>query len=278
MKLEDVDGDLLRSATAVFLEEAYGSARPKATKRPLPDLTDARDSESVVALMDDESRRYGGAAQCRRWVLRLGNSRYPNMKLVLEESLLAGEFVFSVDTHDDAVVSPGDPDEPLWKEIRHWNLAVKKRIETRWRKSKIPTNSTLKSMLRRRSRRRKRTGPPKAYILVVDDERDIADAVEAVLTAEGYEVRIANDGEEALAAVRSRRPDLVLMDYEMPGMTGAEVCARLRKRKRTVPILLATAAMIDLSTIADADGFLVKPYQRDVLLSFVSHLAAPNGR
>jgi DNA-binding response OmpR family regulator len=60
----------------------------------------------------------------------------------------------------------------------------------------------------------------------------------------------------------------------MPRMRGTEVCARIRRdrRHRDLPILLATAAMVDLSALADADGFLVKPYQRDVLLSFVSHL------
>jgi DNA-binding response OmpR family regulator len=62
----------------------------------------------------------------------------------------------------------------------------------------------------------------------------------------------------------------------MPSMKGTEVCARIRRDRRNadVPILLATAAMVDLSAVADADGFLVKPYQRDVLLSFARRLAA----
>jgi two-component system response regulator AdeR len=109
---------------------------------------------------------------------------------------------------------------------------------------------------------------------VVDDEPDIADTVEAVLVAEGYRVRKACDGAEALEALKTLRPDLILMDYEMPRMKGTEVCARIRRGKgdRDIPILLATAAMVDLSALADADGFLVKPYQRDVLVSFLAHL------
>jgi CheY-like chemotaxis protein len=112
-------------------------------------------------------------------------------------------------------------------------------------------------------------------VLVVDDEPDIAETVEAVLRADGFRVRRASDGAEAVALLRTFRPDLVLMDYEMPGMKGTDACTRIRRggKDRDVPILLATASMVDLSQLAEADGFLVKPYQRDVLVSFVRHLA-----
>jgi two-component system response regulator RegX3 len=116
-------------------------------------------------------------------------------------------------------------------------------------------------------------------VLIVDDETDIADTVEAVLRSEGFRVITASDGPQALDALRRERPDLVLLDYEMPGMTGTEVCGRIRRTKteRRVPVLLATAAMIDLSQLADADGFLVKPYQREVLLGFVTRLVQRGG-
>ena len=103
----------------------------------------------AVPLMEDEGRLRAGAQQVRRWVLRLGNSRYANMKLVVEEYLLAGEFVLSVDTHDDAVVLAGDPDEPAWKELRNWNLALKRRIEARWKNAGLPTYAALRELLRR---------------------------------------------------------------------------------------------------------------------------------
>jgi CheY-like chemotaxis protein len=271
VNLKDVSGAMLGSAAAIFMEEAYGGLPPR--RRP-PDFRGAPAPDQALALMDDEGRRQGGAVRARRWVLRLGNSRYPNMKLVLEEYLLAGEFVLSVDTHDEAVLLSGDPDEPAWKELRNWNLALKRRIEARWKNAGLPTYAALREVLRRSSPPLR--GPAKGTVLVVDDEADIADTVAAVLTAEGYRVRKASDGAEAVESLKAVRPDLILMDYEMPRMRGTEVCARIRRdrRQRDIPILLATAAMVDLSALADADGFLVKPYQRDVLLSFVSHLVA----
>ncbi|MCK6481514.1 MAG: response regulator [Planctomycetes bacterium] len=271
MNLRDVTGGMLREAVAIYLEEAYGGAKPR---RRVPDLSQAASASDALPLMEDESRRHADGQRARRWVLRLGNSRYPNMKLALEEYLLAGEFVFTVDTHDEAVVLPGDPDAAAWGEIRRWNLALKRRIEERWRRSGLPTYAALKEILARAAVARP-PGPPRGTVLVVDDEPDIADTVEAILAADGWAVRKAGDGPEALEALRRGRPDLVLMDYEMPRMKGTEVCARIRRSRtdRDIPILLATAAMVDLAAIADADGFLVKPYQRGVLLSFVGHLA-----
>lgn len=271
MILRAITGAMLREAVAVYLEEAYGGTPPR---RRVPDLSGVKRAEEALPLMDDEGRRHGDGLRARRWVLRLGNSRYPNMKLALEEYLLAEEFVFTVDTHDAAVVLPGDPDEPAWRELRRWNLALKRRIEERWRKAGLPTYAALREVLSRPSAA-PRQGPPRGTVLVVDDEPAIADTVAAVLAGEGYRVRKAADGPEALEALKTLRPDLILMDYEMPGMTGTEVCARIRRGRgdRDVPILLATASMVDLSAIADADGFLVKPYQREILLSFVKGLA-----
>ena len=272
MNLRDVPGGMLRAAMAIFLEEAYGGGRPR---RKVPDLSHVGTAEEALPLMEDEGRRHGDGQRARRWVLRLGNSRYPNMKLALEEYLLKGEFVFTVDTHDETVTLPGDPDTEAWAEIRRWNLALKRRIEERWRRASLPTYAALKQVLAKAAGAGRR-GPSRGTVLVVDDERDIADTVEAVLAAEGFTVRKAGDGPEALEALKEGRPDLILMDYEMPRMKGTEVCARIRRSRtdRDIPILLATAAMVDLAAISDADGFLVKPYQRDILVSFVTHLAA----
>jgi CheY-like chemotaxis protein len=269
VNLKEFTGAMIREAVAIFMEEAYGGHPPR---RRVPDLHGVATIDEALAFMEDEARRQEGALRARRWVMRLGNSRYPNMKLALEEYLLAGEFVLTVDTHDDAVVLPGDPDEPAWKELRNWNRALKRRIEARWKNAGLPTYAALREVLRRSAPPRR--GPPKGTVLVVDDEADIADTVEAVLVAEGYRVKKASDGADALEVLKTLRPDLILMDYDMPRMKGTEVCARIRKwrKDRDIPILLATAAMVDLSALADADGFLVKPYQKDVLVSFLAHL------
>src|SRR5688572_31406032 len=86
-----------------------------------------------------------------------------------------------------------------------------------------------------------RTAP--ARILVVEDERDIAALVAYHLTKEGYRVRTAASGMEALEAVGSERPDLVVLDLMLPGHSGYDVLADLRRRPETadVPVLVLTA-------------------------------------
>ena len=74
-----------------------------------------------------------------------------------------------------------------------------------------------------------------AAILVVDDEREIVRALRRSLVAHGYTVLTANSGEEAVEIVARQRPDLLLLDLLLPGMSGLEVCRRVR-RSRTCPL------------------------------------------
>jgi putative two-component system response regulator len=106
-----------------------------------------------------------------------------------------------------------------------------------------------------------------ARLLVVDDEPVIASLLQHVLEAEGYEVAVARDGLEALAAVGDRKPDLVLLDIDMPRMSGDEVCRRLKcdPATRLLPVIMITARG-DLPRRLDAweygaDEFLAKPFQ-----------------
>src|SRR5712691_12849586 len=76
-----------------------------------------------------------------------------------------------------------------------------------------------------------------ASILVVDDEREIVRALRRSLSAHGYTVHTANSGEEAVEVVARQRPDLLLLDLLLPGMSGLEVCRRVRKES-SVPIIV----------------------------------------
>jgi CheY-like chemotaxis protein len=82
-----------------------------------------------------------------------------------------------------------------------------------------------------------------ADILVVDDQREITELVAEALLDEGYLVRVAHDGANALEAVQERQPDLLLLDVSMPVLTGDEVLRRLRSdgTTRQLPIILMTA-------------------------------------
>jgi DNA-binding response OmpR family regulator len=109
-------------------------------------------------------------------------------------------------------------------------------------------------------------------VLVVDDEESILDFVEMGLRYEGFEVELARDGPGALAAVASRRPDLVVLDLNLPGLDGLDVCRRLRQSS-DVPILMLTArGEVDERVEgleAGADDYLPKPFKFKELLARV---------
>jgi two-component system response regulator MprA len=119
-------------------------------------------------------------------------------------------------------------------------------------------------------------------ILVVDDDRAVREALERALALEGYEVELAADGAEALAAVERREPDAVVLDVLMPGVDGLEVCRLMRRSHHHVPILMLTVrdALGDRveGLDAGADDYLGKPFELEELLARVRALlrrAAP---
>ncbi len=100
-------------------------------------------------------------------------------------------------------------------------------------------------------------------ILVVEDEEAIAEAVRARLASEGYHVKVAHDGPEALRAAGTEPPDLVVLDLMLPGMDGLEVCQELQK-SAWVPVLMLTARTEEADKVAGfavgADDYLTKPF------------------
>jgi two-component system, OmpR family, response regulator MprA len=107
-------------------------------------------------------------------------------------------------------------------------------------------------------------------VLVVEDDEDIAQALQRSLRLEGYEVRLATDGEAALEAASAFQPDLVVLDLGLPRLDGIEVARRLRGRD-DVPILVLTArdgveARVE-GLDSGADDYLVKPFERQELLA-----------
>ena len=107
-------------------------------------------------------------------------------------------------------------------------------------------------------------------MLVVEDDRDIADVLRRSLGMEGYEVRLAEDGEEALEQSSVFEPDAVILDLGLPKLDGVEVCRRLRE-EGDVPILMLTARDSLDSRVegldSGADDYLVKPFEREELLA-----------
>jgi len=111
-----------------------------------------------------------------------------------------------------------------------------------------------------------------ARILVVDDEPAIRRAVSRALLARGYEVELAVNGEEALAVARSRDPDLVVLDLNLPDIDGLTVCRRLRADSE-VPIIVLSVREDETDKVAaldmGAEDYLTKPFGVDELLARV---------
>lgn len=114
-------------------------------------------------------------------------------------------------------------------------------------------------------------------ILVVEDEKKLAQFIELELKYEGYQVNIAYDGLEGLTAARESHPDLIVLDWMLPGLSGLELCRRLRQTGDAVPVILLTAKDEISDRVAGldagADDYVVKPFSVEELLARVrAHL------
>jgi two-component system KDP operon response regulator KdpE len=109
-----------------------------------------------------------------------------------------------------------------------------------------------------------------ATILVVDDEPQIRRVMRSTLSAHGYVITEAKTGEEALELLRKERPDLVLLDVNMPGMGGIETCREIR-RSSDAPIIMLTVRNAERDKVqaldAGADDYVVKPFGIEELLA-----------
>lgn len=115
----------------------------------------------------------------------------------------------------------------------------------------------------------------KPHVLIAEDEEALATLLEYNFEKEGYDVSVATDGEEAILLAAERTPDLILMDWMMPKLSGIEVCRRLRRKAetRSTPIIMLTARGDETDKITGldygADDYVTKPYSMPELLARV---------
>jgi len=118
--------------------------------------------------------------------------------------------------------------------------------------------------------------PPAAHVLVVDDDEPIAAALRRALEYEGLRVSVARDGYAAVDAARRDPPDLVVLDLMLPGLSGIEVCEKLRAERSDALVLMLTARDATADRVrgldAGADDYLVKPFAYEELLARVRAL------
>jgi len=113
-------------------------------------------------------------------------------------------------------------------------------------------------------------------ILVVDDERAVRESLRRALELEGYEIDLAEDGEQALERIEAAEPDALVLDVLMPRLDGLELCRRLRADGSRVPILMLTARDAVEDRVegldAGADDYVTKPFALEELLARIRAL------
>jgi len=113
----------------------------------------------------------------------------------------------------------------------------------------------------------------KPNVLVVEDENALATLLRYNLEKEGFEPTVAGDGEEAMIALEERQPDVVVLDWMLPKISGVEVCRRMRSRRETrnIPIIMLTARGEESDRIrgleTGADDYIVKPFSMAELMA-----------
>jgi DNA-binding response OmpR family regulator len=116
-----------------------------------------------------------------------------------------------------------------------------------------------------------------ANILLVEDEVKLARFIELELSSEGYQVSVAHDGMTGLTLARESSPELIVLDWMLPGLSGLEICRRLRSTGNKVPVILLTARDEVSDRVAGldagADDYVVKPFSIEELLARIrAHL------
>jgi two-component system, chemotaxis family, chemotaxis protein CheY len=115
-------------------------------------------------------------------------------------------------------------------------------------------------------------------VLVVDDTTSIRQAITALLKVSGYEAAEASTGDLALQLMQNSKFDLVLSDWNMPGMSGAELVKSIRASDRVIPIVMVTAEadrkkIMELQAIG-VNGYLLKPFKQQALLTVLAKIFA----
>ena len=285
MRLEDLRPEHLRLAIERYCHHAWpgalredGSGELAEAGKPGPRVELCplfRAASTAEQLESFEKGDRGDNPDLERYTLRLGNARYPFMKFVLQEHLVAGEFFFSVDTHDRLDVGTNAPDYAEWEALKRFNRELSAAIEDDWHARGLPTHVDLERLCRELAADADQHGQDGARILIVDDDQAVAGGLAALLRARGYRVDLDPHGDAALERLAGGDlPDLVLLDVEMPGCDGQEVLRRIRGELGLgdLLVLLATASTIDLSCLPPVAGFLQKPYPRQVLFEMIDRL------
>jgi len=115
-------------------------------------------------------------------------------------------------------------------------------------------------------------------LLIIDDDIATCNFLKAFFCQTGYEVFTANDGDQAVVLVRDEKPDVILLDVLMPGLSGIEVLQKIKKASNGAKIIMMSAVdaevVVELAMKYGADGYIVKPFSLEALEKAISRKAS----
>ena len=272
MRLSALTEHMVDKAVSIYQDLAYGSVVPKKRAHSVGE------GEGVLGMFHKEHVEKVPGHTCSRYSMRLGNRNYPFMKLLLQEHLIAGEFFFGVDTHDQMDIGPEFPDYEQWMAVRKFNDELKRRIEESFEYAGLDTAAVVRRLLV--ASHGDQGKPCRGLVLIIDDEEDLAAAVEVLIKRSGFRTCIVHDGKSGIMAARELLPDLVLLDYELPELDGLKVLEELRAGEltRDIPVLLNSSARMSMGNIQKADGFLSKPFPESLLNEMIDRVLNKRNR
>lgn len=269
MKLADLTEQILARAVEIYAEIAYGKERPEQVLKALS----IRGStyRELLAQMDDEG--WTGDAPHRRYALRLGNPRYPCMKLVFEEMLFDGEFFFLVDTHDELELEPGFPDYEDWQELRRFNRDLKAKIERALAEAGLPTVEDMRRLAAEDAAVAEAV-PRGKKVLVALRSLPESTAVALELSSHGYEATVAPESRPIIETISELLPDAVLVSASRDAPRLAEKLRALRLEKGLPIKLVISFPYADRRTWnrTGADAFIVEPVEKETLFRTLDRL------
>jgi len=123
---------------------------------------------------------------------------------------------------------------------------------------------------------------PKKTVMVVDDEKSMLVVIKTVLEPEGFDVITASSGQECLDKLKTIRPDLILMDMMMPGLSGRDTTEKIRENKKTRDIKIAFLTVVSFSETGkevlkkmNVADYLTKPFENDEFVKRIKKILGP---
>ncbi len=273
MKFENLTSEILTEAIDIYLLSAYD--KDELRKEHAVEFKAGLNFNALLAELEEETDKNNPQAN-KSYILRLGSEDYPHMKLSIHEAYYQGEFIFTVDCHDNFRFDYSAPDYSEWQKLKNHNRQRKLKIEKEWYDAGLPTLRSLKETVLSRTDCIRDFGGHE--LLIVEDDPDAAAIVSLILSSAGYlchhERTVAGVAE--YIANSDCKCGMAIVDVVLCDGNGVDVIKAIRAEPivQDIPIIV-TSAMSELHVKYDgfeAENYLRKPFNAKVLIDKVEKI------